>query len=255
MDRHEAHWDVAAYALGVLDHGEIEQYERHLADCATCAAELEYLLPASRLLADVDPGHIRTAVDIQLIDRLLGAVRVDRNRGRRRQRVMIAVGTAFAAAATAGVVLAGAAWLDSAPTDEGRDVTAAPSTTAEPAPQESERPDGLPSSGELVSVTDPDTGVEVNAVLESNDWGTEVWFEISAVTGPRECQLLLVHADGTEEVIGSWRVPEAGYGTPEQPNPLLLRAATAADRNEIAQLQIEEFEQDGSTSTLASVPL
>lgn len=255
MDRHEsAHWDVAAYALGVLDHEEIERYERHLAECATCAADLEYLLPASRLLADVDPAHIRAAVDTQLMDRLLSAVRIDRHRGRRRQRLTIAVGTALAAAAAAVVVLAGVAWLGTVPTDDDN-ISALPPATESPEREEPVGSDGLPRDGEQVSATDPDTGVQVDAVLRNNDWGTDVWFEISAVTGPRECQLVVVHADGSQEVIGSWRVPAAGYGTPAQPNPLLLRAATAAARDDIERLLIEAFEPDGSTTTLVTVPV
>jgi anti-sigma factor RsiW len=37
------HWDVAAYALGVLDHRDTARFEDHLADCASCAVELESL--------------------------------------------------------------------------------------------------------------------------------------------------------------------------------------------------------------------
>jgi hypothetical protein len=257
MDRQEsAHWDVAAYALGVLDHGEIERYERHLAECATCAADLEYMLPASRLLADVDPAHIRAAVDNQLMDRLLSAVRVDRNRGRRRQRFTIAVGTALAGAAAAVTVLAGVAWLDAAPSDD--DLTAAPPATTAPAPEETaqpEQPDGLPTdAGEQIAATDSDSGVEMAAVLEGTDWGTQLWMEISSVTGPRDCRLIVVRSDGTGEVVGSWRVPAAGYGTAAQPRPLLIEAPSATAPDDIDQLQLQAIEPDGSTTTLVSVP-
>jgi Putative zinc-finger len=254
MDRHEsAHWDVAAYALGVLDHGEIERYERHLAECASCAADLEYLLPASRLLADVDPVHIRAAVDTQLMDRLLSAVRIDRHRGRRRQRLTITVGTALAAAAAAVVVLAGATWLDTVPTDE--DINAALSPSASPEPTESEEPESLPGDSEPFSATDPDSGVEMAAVLEGTDWGTQLLLEISSVTGPRECRLIVVRADGSGEVVGSWRVPASGYGTVAQPRPLLLQAPTATAPGDIDQLQLQAVEPDGSNITLVTVPV
>jgi hypothetical protein len=254
MDRQEsAHWDVAAYALGVLDHGEIERYERHLAECASCAADLEYLLPASRLLVDVDPTHIRAAVDTQLMDRLLGAVRVDRHRGRRRQRLTVAVGTALAAAAASVAVLAGVTWLDSVPTDD--DLTAAPPATASPEPRESEEPDGLPDGSDPATATDPTTGVEMAALLEGTDWGTQLLLEISSVTGPRECRLIVVRADGSGEVVGSWRVPEAGYGTEEQPRPLVIDAPTATSPDDIDQLQLQAVEPDGGTTTLVTVPV
>jgi hypothetical protein len=259
MDGHEsARWDVAAYALGVLDHQDIERYERHLAECASCAAELEFLLPASRLLADVDPADVRAAEeDNHLVDRLLDAVRVDRRRTRRRHRVTVAMGTALAAAAAAGVVLAGATWLDTVST--GGDFTAEPppaSASPEPEPSEApEEPGGLPSGGELISATDPDTGVAMAAVLEGTDWGTQLWVEISSVTGPRECRLIVVRADGTGEVVGSWRVPESGYGTSAQPRPLLLQAPTATAPADIDQLQLQAVEPGGSTSTLVAVPV
>jgi hypothetical protein len=34
------HYDVAAYALGVLDDDESQAFELHLDDCAQCRAEL-----------------------------------------------------------------------------------------------------------------------------------------------------------------------------------------------------------------------
>jgi hypothetical protein len=253
MDRQEsAHWDVAAYALGVLDHGEIERYEHHLAECATCAADLEFLLPATRLLADVDPAHIQAAEDTQLMDRLLGAVRIDRHRERRRQRLTITLGTALAAAAAAGVVLAGVTWLDTVPTGNDNDVVAEPPASASPE-LPSQEPDGLPEGSDPVSATDPDSGVEMAAVLQGTDWGTLLSLEVSSVSGPRECRLIVVRDDGSGEVVGSWRVPSSGYGTEENPNSLVVQAPSATSPDDIDQLQLAAVEPDGSTTTLVTV--
>ncbi|HEY8475165.1 MAG TPA: zf-HC2 domain-containing protein [Natronosporangium sp.] len=252
MDGHESlRWDVAAYALGVLDHREVERYELHLAECSACAAELEFLLPASRLLADVDPNDIQSVEDSRLVDRLLDAVRIDRQRARRRHRITVGIGTAVAAALAGFAVLGGVTWLDSFPTDN---VAGSPFETVSP---EADPPDDLElGPGEPISVTDPDTGVSVEALLTGTDWGTQVSITLSEVTGPRECQLLVVHRDGTEEVVGSWRVPATGYGTEERPEPLRLRLATAADRSDIQQLRIRELAEDGSVSAvLAVVPV
>jgi hypothetical protein len=256
MDTHEtARWDVAAYALGVLDHQDIERYERHLAECASCAAELEFLLPASRLLADVDPADVRAAEDPQLVNRLLDAVHIDRERLRRRHRLTVAAGTAVAAAVAALAVIGGVTWLETVPTDglagDGSTATTSP-TPAEPSGT------GGPDLGEgdPYSVIDPVTGVAVEAVLKGTDWGTQLSVAISEVTGPRVCQLLVVHTDGTEEVAGSWRVPTEGYGTPEQPSPLLVRAATAAAQADIDHLRVQELASDGTVSaTLVTVPM
>lgn len=251
MDGHDtARWDVAAYALGVLDHREVERYELHLAECASCAAELEFLLPASRLLADVDPADIRSVEDGRLVDRLVDAVRVDRDRARRRHRITVGVGTAVAAALAAFAVLAGMTWLESIPSDNVAGESPAPVITS------SGPIGGGDGPGEPVSITDPDSGVHVEALLTSTDWGTQLSIAISEVTGPRECQLLVVHRDGTEEVVGSWQVPPEGYGTAEQPSPLRLGAATAANRSDIEQLRVREMAPDGTVSaTLATVPV
>ncbi|ETK33642.1 hypothetical protein GCM10009530_65160 [Microbispora corallina] len=40
MSASSPHFDVAAYALGVLDDDETEAFERHLDGCAQCRAEL-----------------------------------------------------------------------------------------------------------------------------------------------------------------------------------------------------------------------
>jgi starch synthase len=50
----EQHFDVAAYALGVLDERDAARFEDHLIDCPACAIELESLLPVVDILSDVD---------------------------------------------------------------------------------------------------------------------------------------------------------------------------------------------------------
>jgi hypothetical protein len=92
-------------------------------------------------------------------------------------------------------------------------------------------------------------------VLTSRDWGTHVAFELSALTGPLECQLLLVYQDGTSEPVGSWRVPVEGYGTPQRPRPLSLEAAVSADREQLTELRVTAQTPDGDTGTLITVPL
>jgi hypothetical protein len=259
MTRQEKpHWDVAAYALGVLDPREIERYEHHLAGCAQCATELEFLMPAGRLLADVDPDELRDAADTQLLDRLLDSVRVQRYQLRRRHRVAAAVGSVVVVAVAGLALLAGGNWLGSTPGDRlaGSSTTPDPSATA--TATESPDPTGGPSpaQGERFTAIDPDSGIEAEVRLADRAWGTEVELSLSAVTGPRVCQLVAVSADGTDEVVASWRVPDAGYGTSAQPDPLLLLAATAMARDDINHLQVRELEPDGSvTNTLVTIPL
>lgn len=259
MTRQEKpHWDVAAYALGVLDPREIERYEQHLAGCAQCAAELEYLMPAGRLLADVDPDELRHEADTQLLDRLLDSVHIQRYELRRRRRVTAAVGSVVVVVVAGLALLAGGTWLGNTPGDNLADPPATPDPTATTAGTESPDPTGGPSpgEGERFTAIDPDTGVQADVRLASRAWGTAMSLSLSAVTGPRVCQLVAVSADGNDEVVASWRVPDAGYGTSEQPDPLLLAAATAMARQDINHLQVRVVEPDGSvTNTLVTIPL
>src|SRR6478752_7068106 len=48
------HWseDLAAYALAALEPGEAAEFERHLAGCERCRAELRWLVPAVQSLPE-----------------------------------------------------------------------------------------------------------------------------------------------------------------------------------------------------------
>ena len=63
------HWDVAGYALGVLDAHDTAVFEEHLASCQRCADELEALLPTVALLSDVDVDALLAAEQSQLEER------------------------------------------------------------------------------------------------------------------------------------------------------------------------------------------
>jgi hypothetical protein len=251
MDRPETpHWDVAAYALGVLDQREIPGYERHLARCPSCATELERLVPATAVLADVDPAELREVDDFRLANRLLAAVRGQRRRARTRQRVAVAAGTTVTAAVAGFALFTGGSWL-AGPAG----VAGPPATT----PVLAATPIGIggPELGgaERFSATDPTTGVHADVLLEDLAWGTRVSFALSALPGPRECQLVVVRTDGTPEEAATWRVPAEGYGTTAQPSLLILQAATAVPRTGIAHIQVRELDPDGTTTTLVTVPV
>lgn len=231
-----AHWDVAAYALGVLDPQDVVRCEAHLADCGSCAAELDALVPATRLLSDVDLPALREAETAQLGDRLLDAVRVDRRRSRGRRRLLAGAGMVLAAAATGFALVLGSTWIDTGL------LTGDPDSFAD-------------RKGEHYAMVDPDTGVEAELVLAATEWGTRVSFQLSSVTGPLVCELLVVRSDGTTEVVGSWQVWEAGYGTPKRPDPLSMDVPTATDLDDLAEIQIRATEPDGDVTTLVTVPL
>lgn len=230
-----AHWDVAAYALGVLDPQDVARCEAHLAECASCAAELDMLVPATRLLAEVDLPAFREAEQAQLGDRLLDAVRADRRRARGRRRLLASAGAVLATAAAGLALVIGPAWLDTGLTGD---------------------PDNFADrKGEHYAAVDPDTGAEAELVLAATEWGTRVSFQLSSVTGPLVCEMLVVRSDGTTEVVGSWQVWEAGYGTAQRPDPLSMDVPTATDLDDLAEIQIRATEPDGDVTTLVTVPL
>jgi anti-sigma factor RsiW len=75
--------EVAAYAIGALDPGQVEELERHLADCKRCQEELRWLSPAVRALPEAVE---RQAPPPQLKQRLMAEVRADAAAEARRAR-------------------------------------------------------------------------------------------------------------------------------------------------------------------------
>jgi hypothetical protein len=47
------HYEVAAYALGLLDHDDCEAFEQHLLTCSDCQTELVDLTDVPDLLDEV----------------------------------------------------------------------------------------------------------------------------------------------------------------------------------------------------------
>lgn len=52
------HTEAASYALGLLDADEMARFEAHLAECDECAEQLEWMLPISERMADIEPGEL-----------------------------------------------------------------------------------------------------------------------------------------------------------------------------------------------------
>src|SRR4029453_18306248 len=68
-------------------------------------------------------------------------------------------------------------------------------------------------AGQRYSGTDPRTGVHADVAMEKKDWGTQISFAISNISGPKLCRLIAVHTDGTSESLVSWSVGDRGWGT------------------------------------------
>jgi len=235
--RDAEHWDVAGYALGVLDERSATRFEEHLASCPLCVEELEALLPTVALMSQVDGSSLEVIDQSPLAGRLISTVRLDRRRGLRRR---ILVGAAATVLVGGVALVAGATLVPGLGPDGGTDpgvITA------------------LPDADEHWSATDPDSGVRADVVLEPKRWGTEVWFALAPLEGPLTCQLLVIDSDGTVHTAASWWVPPEGYGTEARPAPLVLQASTAVMPDDIERIEVQTIDRDGGTAQLVTVPL
>ncbi|BCB87942.1 anti-sigma factor family protein [Phytohabitans suffuscus] len=258
-----AHWDVAAYALGVLDPQESERFEEHLAGCWACAGELESMLPVVNMLSEVDGESLITAEqsrsDGRLLDRMIVEVGAHRRKVRSRQWLAAAAAVVVLATTTGVSLVAGGHFFGSGGTSP--DVVAGGPTGPVTPPLSSGEPGPgiggpeLSEDGERFAATDVQTGVEAKLVLETKTWGTQVSFQLTKLTGPRQCRLTVVREDGTKEVLNTWSVPPAGYGTKEEPQPLLLTTSTATARNEIDRIQVQQVTKEGVVESLVEVPV
>jgi hypothetical protein len=103
-----ADWD-AAYVLGSLSSAERLEYERHFADCPSCAAAIAELAGLPGLLSKVPAAQVAELLEnpqpIPVPSTLLPRLVRSARRRQRRTRRLIAGGIVAAAAAAAAIVL------------------------------------------------------------------------------------------------------------------------------------------------------
>jgi hypothetical protein len=258
----EQHFDVAAYALGVLDERDATRFEDHLIECPACALELETFLPVVDILADVDADALvateQSHRDGVVLQAMIGEVKKERKHANSRRLYSLAAAVVVFAMLSIGALFVGGQWLGPNKT------TNTPSTTT--AQRSSTQLDPLPLSdggagiggpdlaGERYAGSDPRTGVALDVGLEKKDWGTQVSYAVSNIKGPLTCRLVAVRTDGSPEVLSTWTVGDKGWGTAANPSPLLLQSVTATPRDDIAHLQVQSVDAKGNADTLVRVP-
>jgi hypothetical protein len=254
----EQHFDVAAYALGVLDERDSARFEDHLIDCAACAIELESLLPVVDVLADIDADSLvateQSRRDGVVLHKMIGAVNQERRRANSRRLFTLAAAVVIFAMLSIGALFAGGKWLAPTPSTEAQSPRPTGSTVLDPLPPDGPGLGGLDLKGERLGGTDPRTSVRADVALQAKDWGTQVSFAVTNIKGPRTCRLVAVRTNGDLEVLSTWTVGEKGWGTAAQPKPLLLQAVTALPRSEIAHVQVQAIDATGVPETLVRVP-
>ena len=255
----EDHFDVASYALGVLDARDAARFEDHLVECPRCAYELESFVQVADVLADVDASAVIAAEETRnegvVLQKMMGEVRRERRRANSRRLYSLAAAVVVFAMLSIGAFFVGNQIGGDAPKPRATTNSARGSDQIDPLPLNANGlgiggPD-LP--GQRQDNTDPRTGVSAAVGMEKKDWGTQISFAISNIKGPKVCRLVAVHKDGTSEPLTSWTVGERGWGTPDSPQPLLLQAVTATQREDIAHMQVQEVTANGDGDTLVRV--
>jgi hypothetical protein len=254
----EQHFDVASYALGVLDERDASRFEDHLIDCPACAIELESLLPVVDILSDVDADALvateQSRRDGLMLKTMIGEVKRERRRANSRRLYSLAAAVVVFAMLSIGALFAGGQWLGNSDPQNPQQARSSKQLDPLPAAEGGTGIGGPDLVGERIGGTDPRSGVSADVGLEAKDWGTQVSFAVSNIKGPLTCRLVVVRRDGASEVLSSWKVGDKGWGTAAQPEPLLLQAVTALPRADIAFLQIQSVDAKGGTETLVRVP-
>ncbi|MEU4159874.1 zf-HC2 domain-containing protein [Actinoplanes sp. NPDC026670] len=253
----DQHYDVASYALGILDDRDAARFEDHLIDCAQCAYELESFVEVADVLATVDGEAFEAAEraerDGAVLNKMLREVGVERQRANSRRLYSLAAAVVVFAMLSIGALFAGGQWLapdDNAPANG----TAEAGSQLDPLPAAGVAIGGTKLPGDNYTATDTRTGVSAVVGLLKKDWGTQVSFAVSGVTGPKECALYLVRRDGTSEKVAAWTVGKTGWGTAANPTPLMLQAVTNTPTADIAHVQVQEITASGAGETLVRVP-
>ncbi|NUS72677.1 MAG: zf-HC2 domain-containing protein [Corynebacteriales bacterium] len=231
------HYDVGAYALGLLTPQECDEFEAHLAGCDTCAAELEQFmdialtLPETQVAREVlsAPAPDQPAV----AQKATGAARVPAPPAVAPQPAVVQTPRTkgrWAYALAAGVVAIAVAALGGVVLGFQLDEDQSPSAPVESA--------SLLERGERFSATSQSTGVEASLGIEKKGWGTQVAMELSNVRGPLVCQLVAVSDTGETDITMSWTVSPKGWGTEQEPKPLILEGASALPRDSLDRFEV-----------------
>ncbi|MFI5491288.1 anti-sigma factor family protein [Actinoplanes sp. NPDC051859] len=262
----EQHFDVAAYALGVLDQRDAERFEDHLIDCPACAIELESLLPVVDILSDVDADALvateQSRRDGLMLKSMIGEVKRERRRANSRRLYSLAAAVVVFAMLSIGALFAGGKWLGTEPASPGTNQQAATKSTKSidplPLADGGIGIGGTPLPGKVLTATDARTGVTAAVGYEPKDFGTQVSFMVSNVKGkdgPLLCELVAVPVKGQEQVLSTWVVGEKGWGTAAAREVPGLVGVTSLAPEDIAHVIVRAVDpKTGEKQNLVRVP-
>ncbi|MFF5188054.1 zf-HC2 domain-containing protein [Streptomyces sp. NPDC000345] len=204
----ERHRDVGAYALGVLDEAEAFRFEDHLMECPQCAAQVTEFGPTARQMMLYRRATPRTVHPFagpgpRLLDKLLAEVSVRRRAARRRMMFALAASVVIALVGPAVAMMSGG--------------------------------DG-DSEAVRVTATDEKSGVWAQVTIEDEVWGSGIELKVKDGAGPRDCRLIAVGHDGSEQTVTSWNVPL------HDARPNTMKGGTAYHPDEVARYELRTAE-------------
>ncbi|MGJ5895387.1 hypothetical protein DF268_07355 [Streptomyces sp. V2] len=217
----EQHVDVGAYALGVLDEAEAFRFEDHLMECPRCAAQVTEFGPATRQLmlyrrATPRSVHPFAGPGPRLLDKLLDQVAARRRALRRR--------FLYGLAASVVVALTGPALM---------------MTVGGRGSQEA-----VASSEVRIAATDQRSGVWAQVTAADKTWGADIELQVKDGAGPRNCRLVIVGRDGSEETATGWMVPD------HDARPNTMHGGTAMHTRDVAFYDV----RSADNTTLLRIP-
>ncbi|HEY6738183.1 MAG TPA: zf-HC2 domain-containing protein [Actinopolymorphaceae bacterium] len=179
---------LGVHALGMLDPAEAEEVRRHLETCARCRAAYDEIADMPRFLDMVTPEEVESLDQATELgaERLVGRVRTDRARRRRRARGLAGIAAGAILLAGVGGAWAGSAWL-----------------APEPPPYAAPRVIGQPVTWEA---TDPGTEVAATVTMNQVPWGTKVDIKLQGVDRGEICSMIVYDRTGRKWDAGSWKV-------------------------------------------------
>jgi hypothetical protein len=255
MTASDVHWDVASYALGVLDDRDLVEFEEHLLECRLCVEELDSLLPVTGLLAYATPPEIDVDSERdRLMERAANVVAFERSKDRARWVL------ASAAAAVLVLIASGLAFWLGERVNRPADLVAGPPAAAAPTndvPHTIEPSPGFggdTNRGDHFESTDPGSGLKADLVLQQRGAQTELTMVLTQFNGPvAKCQLVAVTVGGYEEVVTTWQVPKAGFGTVAHPGPLVVNGVIDIPRADIEHFEVRSIAGDDSAKPLLAL--
>jgi hypothetical protein len=195
---HDTHL-LGAYVLKTLDLAERSGIDAHLADCATCRADVANMEAVRDVLDEIPPeALLHGPPDADLVlQRTLRQVRTEATAGARRRWTP--------AIAAAAVLLAGALGAGVA---VGRGTAPAPQAGPAPAPATS-APPAVPGT-RVATTIDPATSVRMTAkVVPAAGW-VRVSAAVNGIPPGENCRLIVVGRGGAREIAAGWIVPRNG---------------------------------------------